>query len=50
METHFPELKSNIKTAQILSVAPRKRRNNTRILAGFGMIVMCFGLYLTFFI
>ena len=50
METHFPNLQSNMKASQILSVAPRRRKNNTRILAGFVVTVLCLGIYLAFVI
>ena len=50
METHFPNLRSNIKASQILSLAPRRRRNNLRLILGFGFSVVAFGTYLSFVI
>ena len=47
METHFPNLKSNMKAANIISEAPRRQRNNQRVLIGFALCIIAYASYLS---
>ena len=47
METHFPNLKSNMEAAQILSEAPRRRSSNQRFLIFFALCVIAYASYLS---